>query len=225
MRPPFFFLILALALGASGCTTETTSRGVSDPASLALPPASAPASQAAQAARPAAGFAIRAVEVEVPRSLRVSEANMLVPLADIVWREDPRGDRHAQVDTLMTAAAREATQDMRRGTPAVLSLTMRRFHALTERARYTIGGNFAIQFEMRLSDPKTGALLAPPRPVVLDIPAAGGQRAIDEEARGLTQRVVITAGVVKGLRDQLAILLGSGLDGAADRPAPSAALR
>ncbi|MBD3786945.1 MAG: hypothetical protein IE922_08225 [Sphingomonadales bacterium] len=215
-------VIAALTLAALGaCTSETTSRGLSDPAPLAT---AGPVAQSAQTAKPAApqaqtGFAIRAVEVEVPRSLRVSEANMLVPLADIVWREDPRGDRYAQVDALMTAAARNATQDMRRGTPAVLTLTMRRFHALTERARYTTGGNFAIQFEMRLSDPKTGALLAPPRPVVLDIPASGGQRALDEEARGVTQRVVITAGVVKGLRDQLAILAR----GAAGQPV--AALR
>lgn len=192
-------VIAALALASLGaCTPETTSRGLSDPAPLAAPAQVAPQAQT--------GFAIRAVEVEVPHSLHVSEANLFMPVADIVWRGDPRGDRYAQVDAIMTAAAREATQGMRRGPPAVLRLTMRRFHALTEKARYVTGGNYAVHFDMSLHDPKTGALLMPVRPVTLDIPASGGQKAVEEEARGLTQKVVITAGVVKGLRDQLAIM-------------------
>lgn len=191
-------LVIVAGLAVSACTvTEPAATVDHAPA----PGASAPAAVAVQTA-----FAIRGVEVDVPRSLKVSEANLYMPVADIVWREDPRGDRYAQVDAVMTAAAREATQGMRRGTPAVLHLTMHRFHALTEKARYVTGGNYAIYFEMSLHDPKTGALLMPARLVRLDIPASGGQKAMDEEARGLTQRVMITAGVVKGLRDQLAIL-------------------
>ncbi len=203
-------LVTALAVMLGACTTETTSRGLSDPAPLALPaaPGQAAAVQQAQTAAPRAeaAFAIRAVEVDVPRSLRVSEANLYMPVADIVWRGDPRGDRYQQVEAIMTAAAREATQGMRKGTPVVLHLKMRRFHALTEKARYVTGGNYAVHFDLSLRDARTGVELMPPRSVNLDIQASGGQKAIEEEARGLTQKVMINAGVVKGLRDQLAIL-------------------
>ena len=43
------------------------------------------------------------VEVRVPRSLKVSEANRYLPAGDIVWREDPPGDRHAQVQAIVQA--------------------------------------------------------------------------------------------------------------------------
>ncbi|MGR3344325.1 MAG: DUF6778 family protein, partial [Paracoccaceae bacterium] len=36
----------------------------------------------------------------VPETLRVSERNSYKPIADIVWCEDPFGDRHDQVKAI-----------------------------------------------------------------------------------------------------------------------------
>lgn len=43
----------------------------------------------------ARGWRLAGVRVSVPKTLTVSEAKKLLPNADIVWREDPPGDRHA----------------------------------------------------------------------------------------------------------------------------------
>ena len=53
------------------------------------------------------------VRVSVPNSLTVSEAETLLPNADIVWREDPAGDRHAQVATIMKNAITQGAQGLR----------------------------------------------------------------------------------------------------------------
>ena len=53
-----------------------------------------------------AQWRVASVEVDVPHTLTVSEARTLLPRADIVWREDPVGDRYAQVDQIMTDVAR-----------------------------------------------------------------------------------------------------------------------
>ncbi len=41
--------------------------------------------------------------IDVPRTLLVSEADVYVPLGDIVWHGDPPGDRYAQVAKLFDA--------------------------------------------------------------------------------------------------------------------------
>ena len=50
------------------------------------------------------------VRVSVPKSLSVSEAKSLLPNADIVWREDPLGDRHAQVGKIVQNAVLRGAQ-------------------------------------------------------------------------------------------------------------------
>ena len=41
------------------------------------------------------GWRLAEVQIDVPRSLTVSEARTLLPEADIVWREDPLGEAQA----------------------------------------------------------------------------------------------------------------------------------
>ncbi|MDG2339800.1 MAG: hypothetical protein P8L32_01205 [Paracoccaceae bacterium] len=65
--------------------TDTTMSDVPEIVSRAAPELSAAIS--------APGYNVVSVRVEVPHSLRVSESNMLIPLGDIVWREDLPGDR------------------------------------------------------------------------------------------------------------------------------------
>lgn len=65
--------------------------------------------------------AIQEIRANVPKSLRVSEANRHLPGGDIIWREDPAGDRHAQVKAIFEAAMRQGVNAMQPGhVPAVL---------------------------------------------------------------------------------------------------------
>jgi hypothetical protein len=67
-----------------------------------------------------------------------------------------------------------------------------RFHALSERARYTIGGQQEIEFVYSVRHAETGAILSAPQPVDLTFRGFGGQQAVEAERQGLTQRVRIS---------------------------------
>lgn len=136
-------------------------------------------------------YTVEAVDITVPHSLKVSEANSYLPLADIVWRGEPPGNRYAQVASILSDGLRAGTIDMKQGPRVTVEVILTRFHALTEKARYTVGGNHAIHFEMTVRDAATGAVLDGPRLVVADVKASGGARALAEEQMGRTQRVVI----------------------------------
>lgn len=182
---------LMLGLGLSACASvETATRNA---------PLEAPA------LRPAAlPLDVREVRVNVPRSLRVSEANRYLPGGDIVWREDAPGDRHAQVAVILNDAFERGVAGMSEGgVPVVLEVDLVRFHALSEKARYTIGGVHAIQFTYTLHDPETGAALTEPKFVKADFKALGGQKAITAERQGITQKVRITDHLARVIRAEL----------------------
>ncbi|UWQ09359.1 DUF6778 family protein [Aliiroseovarius crassostreae] len=133
------------------------------------------------------------VRVTVPRSLTVSEANSLKPKADIVWREDPLGDRYKQVQVILDDAFDRGVSTLNKGRPVVLEITLQEFHALTQRTRYTYGGTHALRFDLTVLDAKTGMILEPKRTIQNDLRAFGGEEALAAEARGETQKVRITA--------------------------------
>lgn len=151
----------------------------------------------------AAHYAVDRFEISVPRGLTVSEANVFVPRSDIVWHGDPLGDRREQVRDILTDAAGVAGQSLGAGQHVVVQVELVRFHALTPKARYTVGGNYATRFVLTVRDSASGEIVDGPRLVVADLKASGGQRALEEEAQGLTQRVVITAHLADVLRQEL----------------------
>lgn len=139
------------------------------------------------------------VRVEVPRSLRVSEANLIYPIADIVWREDPLGDRYEQVETILANAVAQGAEAFNTGQDVILLLEVSRFHSLTQRARYSFGGDHSIKFDFTVLDAATGFALTEPKRIDASFDAYGGEVAIEAEANGLTQKVRITqhvAGVI-----------------------------
>lgn len=157
-----------------------------------------------QAIRPAPlSLDVKAVNVTVPRKLQVSEANRYYPGGDIVWREDPPGDRHAQVQAIFKSAVQQGVADLRGAVPVALDIEVTRFHALTEKARYTIGGVHALQFKMQLRDPETGRAYGAPRFVKADLKAYGGTRAIEAEREGITQKYRITNHLAEVVRTEL----------------------
>jgi hypothetical protein len=146
---------------------------------------------------------VNSVTVHVPPNLKVSEANRYYPGGDIVWREDPIGNRHQQVKAIFQTSALRSAATLDGNVPVDVVIVVKRFHALTEKARYTTGGLHSITFDLALKDPTTGALLVPVREVRADLDGFGGQQAILAEARGLTQKVRITAHLAEVIRQEL----------------------
>jgi len=184
-----------LALGLAACaTSEPATRGASvDPQMIA----------SGTQAVVTPDYRVTAINVSVPANLRVSEANTFFPVADIVWHGDPIGDRHAQVKSIFQEAFASGTADLTGRRAVILEATVTRFHALTPKARYTTGGMFTMHFVLTLRDAATGAIIDGPRPIVADARGAGGERAIQEEAQGLTQRIVIEQRLAQVIREEL----------------------
>ncbi len=188
---------LSVALVLSACAgSSPVSRSAVDATLASSGSVSGPKRLAAQ-------YEVMQVNVTVPEALRVSEANVFYPVADIVWRGQPVGDRHAQVRTLVQNAAAGATAPMRKGPQVVVDIEIVRFHSVTEKTRYTVGGTHDMVYMLTVRDAVSGAVLDGPRKVVADVKAAGGSRAVAEEQMGRTQTVVVTERLVQSLRHAL----------------------
>ena len=199
-------LILALALGfvVAGCaTTDTASRNApfEQSSGLDTPEGSAFAQPVFEQAIPA--YKVEQVNVIVPQSLLVSEANRYYPSGDIVWREDPPGNRHEQVKTIFEEAMARGTASVQGEVPIIVDVQVMRFHALTEKTRYTIGGIHSIKFGLSIRSAETGLLLEERRVIQADLVGYGGQRAITAERQGQTQRVRITAHLANVIKTEL----------------------
>ncbi len=177
-----------VAIQATRAATPDASTGLAN--ALTILPGQAPVS-------------VNTVTVEVPRALKVSEANRYLPRGDIVWREDPIGDRHAQVQKIVQDAIVRGVTPLNGPVSADIVIQVKRFHALTEKARYTTGGVHSITFDLALKNPETGELLVPVREVRADLDGFGGKQALQAEARGLTQKVRITNHLAEVIRQEL----------------------
>ncbi|MEM7732282.1 MAG: DUF6778 family protein [Pseudomonadota bacterium] len=189
-----FGLIAAAALSACASAPVETTRNA--PATL---------DQGRLVAGPAlSSFDIQSVVVTVPRTLKVSEKNRFYPGGDIVWREDPFGDRYAQVESILQSGLELGAASLTAGTvPVQVHVELTRFHALTQKARATVGGVHDIEFLMSLRDPATGKAFGPTKLVKADLKAFGGRKAIEAEMRGHTQKVRITNHLAKVLRAEM----------------------
>lgn len=192
-----WFALLLAGLVTTGCATSDIAMR-----QAGLDEAAA-SSDGVSASSRMARLEIAEIAVLVPEDLRVSEANVFFPDADIVWREDPLGDRHEQVRGLLEDALIRAAEGLTGPDRVRLEIRLLRFHALTQKARYTTGGVHNIRFVMQLRDLGTDELIAEPILVNAALRAYGGQRAVDAEARGETQRARITAHVAEVVRAHL----------------------
>lgn len=199
-----------LALGLSACVSAAppASRGAAMP-QTGLSAGMSQSTGAKATAEPSgtvylqAQYDVEAVRVTVPRSLVVSEANTFKPRADIVWRGEARGDRHLQVQAIFQEAMAAGTATMQNGRQVNVDVQVTRFHALTEKTRYTIGGVHEMRFILTVSDAASGAVLDGPREVVADVKASGGSQAIAEDQAGRTQRVVTVDRLAQVIRREL----------------------
>lgn len=181
-------LIKAVALGVIAAALSACS-GM-DVASRNAP-LETPRLQATQTAEVVRDYSLHSIRFAVPADLRVSEANSYYPIADIVWRGDPLGDRRAQITDMFQSAIAAAGEGLTGSVPVTVDVTLVRFHSLTERTRYTVGGVHSIKFEMTVRDAQTGEVLEGPRTIVADLAALGGYAAIQADQTGQGQKVRI----------------------------------
>ena len=198
MKP--FFLVLVGTIAVSGCDAVQSSNADGLPLHEIKLDGRTPIAQTAPAE---ARFNVRTVEILMPSTLRVSEANLFYPDADVVWRGEPIGDRLAQVRSILDESLAAGVANLKSGPNAKLTITLERFHALTEKARFSVGGVHDVVFLLTVSDARTGVVLEGPRRIEIAIRASGNDAAIAEDAAGRTQRVVIVEGIAEAIRREL----------------------
>jgi hypothetical protein len=145
----------------------------------------------------------QSVTVTVPNNLRVSEADVYYPIADVVWRGEPLGNRYEQVAGIFQDAAKLALKGLPADEPIKAEIVVIRFHALTEKTRYAMGGVYSILFRLTLKDPETGEVIYGPHTINGEMPATGGIRALAQEMQGQTQRDEIVKGLAATIEDAL----------------------
>ena len=198
-------LTTVLALGVTACArVDTTSRnaplevGVGTPPMMRVQPPMQEVIPDAQQS-----FRITAINVSVPKYLRVSESSQLYPVADIVWRGDPYGDRYAQIRAIFEAGLGRGARAVHGTRKVVADVVVKRFHGVTEHARYTVGGIHSIKFLLTLRDRETGVVVLGPRVVKSDLKAFGGSRAMAADRAGQTQKVRIIDHLVRVMLREL----------------------
>jgi len=195
-----FGFAAALALSVAGCVTpgpDAVTRGPdistrNQPLGLELTPGMATRS-----------YDVRDVVAVVPAELRVSEANSYYPLGDIVWRGDPYGDRHQQIADLFEVAAQRGAENLHGDIPVIAEITLNRFHGVTERTRFSVGGVYNVEFTLTIRNADTGQIIEGPRFVEADLAAPGGNAALALDHAGQTERVRMLDFLTQVLIDEL----------------------
>ena len=196
------FPVLAVVTALSACGATEVSRADRSQMTFATQGRSDIAPGAAQQVRKAQ-YDVADVRITVPERLKVSEANMFYPVADIVWRGEPAGNRHQQVAAMFRDSMAQGTGTMTTGRRVVVEVEVKRFHSVTEKTRYTVGGTHSMRFDLTVRDAATGEVIDGPRAVVADAKAAGGRQAVAEEQMGRTQRVVVVERLANVIRAEL----------------------
>ena len=149
---------------------------------------------------------VTSVNVDVPETLTVSEANVFAPDADIVWHGDLPGDRRVQVASIVTKAARSAVVPLRGSRSATLNIVVHRFHGITPKTQYSApGAVHNIAFVAQLKDARTGEALSEATFIRADLAALVGDAAIAAQAQGLTQKARVTSHIDAVLRGWLGV--------------------
>lgn len=174
------FLLVGLAACASGGNSVASSRANID-----------------------RSYALADFTFAAPADIRVSESEEFYPFADIVWRGDPRGNRVSQVAAMFEAAASRSKAALSGSVPVAVRVSLVRFHGVTDRTRYSVGGNYNIVFDLTVIDARSGTVIEPPRRVTANLDAPGGAEAVALEQGGQTQKVRVTNFLTSVLQQEL----------------------
>lgn len=150
-------------------------------------------------------YSIADVRVTVPETLRVDESNRIYPVADIVWRGDPYGNRYEQIKAIFEEGMTRGGAQMHGSRLVNVDIEVMRFHALTERARYLVGGVHSITFTMTIRDAATDEIIEAPRIIKADLEGFGGKRALEADHQGQTQKVRIVDHLANVIQNELSL--------------------
>ncbi len=142
------------------------------------------------------------VDVVVPDTLTVSNADTLAPEADIVWHGDPDGDRRAQVATIIETGVAQGARGLRGGMPVHFLIVLEHFHGVTPRAtRIAPSAVHNIRYTIRVFDNRNGRELTNAVHIDADLEALLGEQLVayraaggSEKARIIAQIAEVTAG-------------------------------
>ncbi len=140
------------------------------------------------------------VTVDVPQELTISEANRLYPIADIVWRAEPFGDRRAQVGQIVDDGMTRGLAHLSGPQPVIFDVTLSRFHSLSDKARVEVGGVHNLIFTFLVRDVSSGQVISGPHDAELGLRAFGGEQAVLAEQRGHDQKTRILAHLANMMR-------------------------
>jgi hypothetical protein len=135
--------------------------------------------------------------------LTISEDEFFYPQADIVWRGDPIGPRIPQIAAMFDEAATRNQAILDGAVPVDVDVTLVRFHGVTNRTRYTVGGVYNVIFDLTIRSAATGEVIEPTRRIIGNLNAPGGERATRLDNAGQTQKVRVTDYLTSLLRAQL----------------------
>lgn len=159
---------------------------------------------------PSRDWRISAVDVIVPRTLVVSEEEIFLPRADIVWREDPPGDRYDQVAAILKAAIARGAKGLKGTRPVRLEATVTRFHAMTFTAETQApAGVHDVEFDIVARDARTGEILAGPEHIEASFPALTGAAMARARLAGQTQKSQISDHVARTIASWLGLAADS----------------
>jgi len=183
-----FFKIATFGVFAAALTACSSVETVTRNAPLATP--NVGVTTAPQLIR---DYSLQSIRFAVPANMTVSEANSYYPIADIVWRGDPLGNRPEQISAIFRSSIAAAGGQLTGATPVTVDVELVRFHSLTERTRYSVGGVHSIKFDLTIRDAATGEVIEATRRIDADLAALGGYAALSADNAGQTQKVRITA--------------------------------
>jgi hypothetical protein len=183
-------LCLGLAVLAANSLQSLAVAGSSNLVIVPKPPVTATADD----------YTVSSLEIVVPKTLESSEANLFRPNADIVWRGEPLGDRHAQVKALFEQGFGRAIANLHGPRHVIVKVVLLKFHGITEKARALVGGIYWIEFKVSVRDARTGERIRPDKLVRADLRASGRGQAIRDDVNGRTEKVVVTARLADTIR-------------------------
>lgn len=144
---------------------------------------------------------VRSASVSVPASLIVStNPSEQFPQTDIVWFEDPAGDRRAQVQAIVETAMNQAVAGLRGSVPVNVLVTVRKFHAVTPKALASslpAWHDVKLDIQIRSADGRSIAAIIGLNADSIALTQGTAQAAL---ARGETQKSRIIARISQAVR-------------------------
>jgi hypothetical protein len=129
---------------------------------------------------------VRAIAYE---SRTVSEDNILVPMAHIVWHGEPQGDRRAQVAAIVAEGVAAAAAPLEGSRPVEIHIAVDRFHGVTPVAiNRSPGAVHDINFRIAVVDRDTREVLVEPMRMDADLIALTQSAAVISRLNGETER-------------------------------------